>query len=121
LFLSQINNNNIEIDIGRRLSSAAAVEPIDIKNIKITLKSTTLHKEKFVAMGEHFECEANKKKLLKRKAIETSTPAKKRQSIANLSFNNLSQSYSMCDSYISSQASSGYCSQNSISFESDIN
>lgn len=115
------------MDPGERTMDA----PTDIRNIKLTLKSKTLHKDKFSEMGEHFAAEDQKQtNLLKRKALQTSTPAKRQSLISNnssltlnsLTLNslNLSQDsvlqYSgqeFASSFQMSQGSSGYCSQNS--------
>lgn len=94
-------------------------EPVDTKNIKITLKSKTLHREKFDEMGAGFVLEEEKKTNLKRKAVKTSTPAKAHNSSKHprLSFNtpNLSidQDEEIMSPAFSSQASSGYFSQSS--------
>lgn len=105
--------------------------PTALHDIKLTLKSKVVHKEKFDEMGEQFnQAEENKKiNLLKRKAVQTSTPTAKRNSLMpseiSLSFNTtasasqnvtinddeLENSQSICR--ILSQASSGYFSQNS--------
>lgn len=80
-----------------------------------------MHKEKFDVMGEQFnQAEENKKlNVLKRAAVQTSTPAKRRSllpSEMSLSFNtsagdDVNNSQQMCR--LLSQASSGYYSQNS--------
>jgi hypothetical protein len=98
-------------------------EPVDTKNIKITLKSKNLHQEKFSEMGEQFTKEEVKRvKNLKRKGVQTSTPAK-RQSMqsceSSASFGSFNASESMMDvdqdnTLVLSQASSGYCSQSSM-------
>lgn len=87
-----------------------------------------MHKEKFDEMGEHFnQVEENKKiNLLKRKAVQTSTPAKRHSIMpSEISFNttaSASQNVTMNDdgmensqsiNQMLSQASSGYFSQNS--------
>lgn len=91
-----------------------------------------MHKEKFDEMGEQFNQaeESKKMNLLKRKAVQTSTPAKRRSfmpSEISLNFNTpnsssiISQNETMNEEFensngicrILSQASSGYFSQNS--------
>lgn len=98
-------------------------EPVNAKNIKITLKSKVMHQEKFNEMGQQFieEEDKKKKKNLKRKAVQTSTPAKRLsiQGESSLSFNNLDASDSMDEGIDNamlefSQATSGYCSQTSV-------
>lgn len=124
----QINNRNISVSFENQSISA----PTATQDIKITLKSKVVHKEKFDKMGEQFnEAEENKKiNLLKRKAaMQTSTPSKRNSIMPNetsLSFNNTTASASQnvtisgdeledpqsaCP--MLSQASSGYFSQNS--------
>lgn len=98
-------------------------EPVNARNIKITLKSKVMHQEKFNEMGQQFieEEDKKKKKNLKRKAVQTSTPAKRLsiQGESSLSFNNLDASDSMDEGIDNamlefSQATSGYCSQTSV-------
>lgn len=104
-------------------------EPVDMKNIQITVKSKVLHREKFDEMGQQFELEEEKKTILKRKAVKTSTPARFEKKIRmslgestlNLSSPNASRildedepMLSQGSSRIYSQASSGYFSQNSV-------
>ena len=84
-----------------------------------------MHKEKFDEMGEHFnQVEENKKiNLLKRKAVQTSTPAKRHSLMPsfnttasasqNVTMNDDSMENSQSISRMLSQASSGYFSQNS--------
>lgn len=92
--------------------------PVDTKDIRITLKSKVLHRDKFDEMGQQFTNEEVKKvNNLKRKAVQTSTPAKRMSlqiGASSLSFNNLNASEGMDDTLILSQASSGYCSQSSM-------
>lgn len=94
-------------------------EPVDMKNLKITLKSKLLHRDKFDEMGQQFVQQEEKKISLKRKAVQTSTPAKRASVVkadnASVSFNspNVSQSTSE-DDFVQSQGSSGYFSQSSI-------
>lgn len=114
---SQINNRNVDIEFGER----SMHEPVDTKNIKITLKSKALHQEKFSEMGEQFTADEVKKvKNLKRKGVQTSTPAKRIQlGESSVSFGSLNASESMMEvdqdnTMILSQASSGYYSQNSV-------
>ena len=89
------------------------LEPVDVKNIRITVKSKILHQEKFNEMGEQFMRKVNK---LKRKAVQTSTPAKRVSINSSISF--ISNSFDdegidEDDLNFVSQASSGYCSQTS--------
>lgn len=90
-------------------------KPVDIKNIQITLKSKLLSHPAF-----QFEQQEEKITCLKRKAVLTSTPAKRSciaPGYASISFNSLNMSQSMIErqnSITSSQASSGYFSQSSI-------
>lgn len=113
-FNSQTNNGNVDIDFGKR----TMLEPVDISKIRITLKSKALHRDKFDVMGQQFMQEEVKKVNLKRKAIQTSTPAHKRISIqsgSSLSFSNFNASESMEeDELVLSQGSSGYSSQTSM-------
>lgn len=95
-------------------------EPVDIKNIKITLKSKVLHQEKFDEMGQQFTIDEKKKvNKLKRKAVQTSTPAKRVSLNSSISFisanssQNIDEGIDDDDMNILSQASSGYCSQSS--------
>lgn len=105
----------MEITHGER----SMTEPVDTKSIKITVKSKTLHREKFDEMGAEFALEEEKKTNLKRKAAKTSTPAKAHNlsKLPRLSFNtpNLSidRDEDMMSPAFSSQASSGYFSQSS--------
>lgn len=100
-------------------------EPVDVRSIKITLKSKALHREKFDEMGQQFVLEEEKKTNLKRKAVLTSTPTKpaKRRALqpelSAINFNSPNNSQSMDegtdqDDNILSQGSSGYCSQSSV-------
>lgn len=99
-------------------------EPVAMDNIKITLKSKNLHQEKFDEMGQNFALAEDKKlKNLKRKAIQTSTPAKRmsiQSGMASFSFNSsieserLAYETNRADDFVLSQGSSGYCSQNSV-------
>lgn len=97
-------------------------EPVDLKNIKITLKSNLLHRDKFDEMGQQFTEQEEKKASLKRKHVQTSTPAKRaaiKSANASLSFNITNVSQSMIeemddDENFLSQASSGYFSQSSM-------
>lgn len=112
----QINNRNVDIEHGER----SMTEPVSMKDIKITLKSTVLHQEKFEEMGQNFIIAQDKKiKNLKRKAAQTSTPAKRVsiQSGMSFSFNSSVGSEfngNETDHAVLSQGSSGYCSQNSV-------
>ncbi|KAL7017394.1 hypothetical protein ACKWTF_010359 [Chironomus riparius] len=116
--LQLTNNRNIDIT----LSDKSIREPTALENIKLTLKSKTVHKEKFDQMGQQFEAEELKKVTAKRKGnlkIQTSTPAK-RSFISNesVNFTTPNSSQSIIDNtdnsmQILSQASSGYFSQNS--------
>jgi hypothetical protein len=94
------------------------LEPVDTKNIKITVKSRVLHQEKFDEMGQQFTNEEIKKvKNLKRKAAQTSTPAKRvslNSSISFISANSSQDDEGIDETNFLSQASSGYCSQTSI-------
>lgn len=95
-----------------------------MNNIKITLKSKILHQEKFEEMGQNFVLAEDKKlKNLKRKAAQTSTPAKRmsmQSGMSSFSFNSsieserLADETDRADDFVLSQGSSGYCSQNSI-------
>lgn len=88
-------------------------QPVDTNNIKITLKSKILHQEKFGEMGQKFVLAEDKKlNKLKRKAAQTSTPAKRR-SIQSFSFDGSIQMDQTGD-FVLSQGSSGYCSQTSV-------
>lgn len=100
-------------------------EPVDMKNIKIKLKSKVLHREKFDEMGQQFTLEEEKKTNLKRKGAQTSTPARHAKRVSfelgesSLSFNSPNVSQSMDEDMdqngiVCSQASSGYFSQNSV-------
>jgi hypothetical protein len=91
-------------------------EPIDIKRINITLRSKVLHKEKFDEMGQQFTLEEEKKSSLKRKAVQTSTPAKRQHLSArpSLTFNASQSIIEANESTLPSQASSGYFSQSSM-------
>lgn len=115
----QTNNRNIDISF----TDKNIREPTALENIKLTLKSKTVHKEKFDEMGQQFEAEELKNVTTKRKGnllkIQTSTPAK-RSFVPNesLTFNTPNSSQSIIDNtdnsmQILSQASSGYFSQNS--------
>lgn len=114
----QINNRNVEVNFGER----SMTEPVDLKNIKITLKSNLLHRDKFDEMGQQFIEQEEKKANLKRKHVQTSTPAKRaviKSGNASLSFNMTNVSQSMIeemddDENLISQASSGYFSQSSM-------
>lgn len=93
-------------------------QPVDLKDILITLKSKTLHREKFEEMGQQFVLQEEKKTTLKRKAVQTSTPARsgKRFCDSSLGFNSINISQSMVEDMnqselMLSQGSSGYCSQ----------
>jgi hypothetical protein len=96
------------------------LEPVNTKNIRITLKSKVMHQEKFVEMGQQFTMdEANKVNKLKRKAVQTSTPSKRVSLNSSISFisanssQNIDEGIDDDDPNILSQVSSGYCSQNS--------
>lgn len=101
-------------------------EPVNMSNIRITLKSKVLHRDKFDQMGEQFTAgEVKNVKSLKRKGLQTSTPAKRiRMSVqsaaSSFSFHslnaseNLSEDMEQDDMLIVSQGSSGYCSQGSM-------
>lgn len=97
-------------------------KPVDLKNIKITLKSNLLHRDKFDEMGQQFIEQEQNKANLKRKLIQTSTPAKRsmmKPQNGSLIFNSPNVSQSMIEEItenenILSQASSGYFSQNSM-------
>lgn len=101
----QINNRNVEIDFGERTMT----EPVDIGNIKIKLKSRILHREKFDEMGQQFVLEEAKKVGQKRKAVQTSTPAKHRKRVSL----ELGE-FSLDSPNVMSQCSSGYFSQSSM-------
>lgn len=101
-----------------KFSNKTISAPTELHDISLTLKSKVVHKEKFAEMGEQFNQAEESKKLnvLKRKAVQTSTPAK-RLSLLPSTFNtpndeNDSQHMSRILSQLS-QASSGYFSQNS--------
>lgn len=99
------------------------LEPVDTKNIRITLKSKVLHQEKFDEMGQQFTVDEVKKfNKLKRKgkAVQTSTPAKRVSLNSSISFISANSSQNddegieeEDDRNFLSQVSSGYCSQNS--------
>lgn len=105
----------MEITHGER----SMTEPVDTKDIKITVKSKTLHREKFDEMGAGFVLEEKKKTSLKRKAVETSTPARRHNSSKHprLSFETPNLTIGQGEDIVSpsfcSQASSGYFSQSS--------
>lgn len=96
--------------------------PVDMKDIKITLKSKVLHRDKFDEMGQQFVQQEEKKTCLKRKAVQTSTPAKRafiKPGAASLNFSSPNISQSIVedleqDDVVLSQGSSGYFSQSSI-------
>lgn len=97
------------------------LEPVDTKNIRITVKSKILHQEKFDEMGQQFTMDAvNKVNKLKRKAAQTSTPAKRVSLNSSISFisanssQNDDEGIDEDDRNFLSQASSGYCSQTSV-------
>lgn len=103
----------MSIDFGER----SMTEPVDTRNIMITLRSKQLHREKFDEMGQQFTEQEEKKNCLKRKAVQTSTPAKRafiptNSSISFISSPNLSQSQGSDGNFLSQ--SSGYCSQSSM-------
>lgn len=90
-------------------------KPVDTKDIRITLKSKVLHRNKFDEMGQQFTQQEEKKISLKRKAVLTSTPAsKKRSFIQPEASPNVSQVEGTKEEMVQSQASSGYFSQSSI-------
>lgn len=91
------------------------LEPVDVDDIKITLKSKVLHQEKFNELGQQFAQEEQKKTVcnnLKRKMAQTSTPSKRVSLGANESSIHLNESMEI-DSQILSQSSSGYFTQSS--------
>lgn len=93
-------------------------EPVDSSDIKITLKSKLLHRDKFDEMGQQFTQQEEKKISLKRKAVQTSTPDKRARA-SSISFVSPNVSQSMVedmeqDNIALSQASSGYFSQSSM-------
>jgi hypothetical protein len=92
--------------------------PVDMDDIKITLKSKVLHQDKFNELGQQFAEEEQKNTVvtsLKRKMAQTSTPSKRVSLGANESSIHLNDSQSILenDSNILSQSSSGYFSQSS--------
>ncbi|CRL06298.1 CLUMA_CG019011, isoform A [Clunio marinus] len=119
--LQLINNRNIDIDCGEQ----TMMNPTNPNDIKITLRSKVLHRDKFDEMGEQFAQENVKKinNIGKRKAAtaQTSTPAKRMSLMSNssLNFSSINESQNtdneneQSDSYMLSQGSSGYCSQTS--------
>ncbi|XP_070497880.1 uncharacterized protein [Chironomus tepperi] len=115
--LQLTNNRNIDISF----TDKTIREPTALENIKLTLKSKVVHKDKFDQMGQQFETEELNKVTAKRKGnlkIQTSTPAKRSLPNEPLNFNSPNSSQSVIDNTddsmrILSQASSGYFSQNS--------
>lgn len=97
--------------------------PTELHDISLTLKSKVVHKEKFDEMGEQFNQaeESKKANVQKRKAVQTSTPAKRRSLLpAEMSLNFNTPNTSALDDEnnsqicrMLSQASSGYFSQSS--------
>lgn len=93
------------------------LEPVDVKNIRITVKSKILHQEKFIEMGEQFTMDEMKKvnKFKRKAAAQTSTPAKRVSLNSSISFisRSFDEGIDEDDANLVSQASSGYCSQTS--------
>ena len=80
-----------------------------------------LHQDKFEEMGQQFTQQEEKKTSLKRKAVQTSTPAKRAFVQPNLSLSFISPNVSQSmveemeqENIALSQASSGYYSQSSM-------
>lgn len=115
--LQLTNNRNIELTFANK----SILQPTSLDDIKLTLKSKVVHREKFDEMGQQFQQEEENKKhnvSLKRKIVQqttkTSTPAKRSFIAQNesLNFNTPDQSGRSFSMQLS-QGSSGYFSQNS--------